>query len=59
MLNEKWMIDPEGETPVIEEYHENGPILKHPYDGHNLLEKSLRFAEAVEVIGKWELLCQQ
>ena len=53
------MIDPEGETPVIEEYHENGPILKHPYDGHNLLEKSLRFAEAVEVIGKWELLCQQ
>ena len=31
------MLDPEGENPVSTNYHDKGPVLKHPYDGHNML----------------------
>ena len=29
----------------------NGPIMKHPFDGHNILDKSSKFASVVDAIG--------
>lgn len=56
LITEKWLIDPEGELPVLRENITKEPFLRHPYDGHNLLGKCYRLEAAVEAVANWKFV---